>query len=239
MRRLLGLTFLLAVLTPSAASADDESDRYALAAQFQMSAIEAMTAGDWDAAEDRARAALSVEASVRTSQARLVLARALEQKGDVRGALAELNILLAMELLPQHRQKAEEAQGRLEPRSGPALIPPPEPPPMLTPSPEPDRKALGIALAVGGAAPVGLGITFIGFDAHFASQGIESGGWAILGASLLGAGIALEVIGVHLILTEKEQLGGPTASRLRWTPSAGLAVTPEATSLQLGVFGRW
>ncbi len=233
MRPSLALPILLTVLAvavpPSTARADEDSD--ALAASLQLSAIEAMTAGDWTAAEERARAALSLDPGVRMAQARLVLARALEQRGAVREALDELDVLLAMELLPQHRQKAEEVQQRLKARTPAGPAPPPE----LAAK---DQRIIGVAFAAGGAVPLGLGITFIGFDVHFASQGIDSGGWAILGASLLGTGVALEVVGIHLLVTAKDP-GGSTAARLRWMPTAGVVPDRDRTSFHLGVVGRW
>ncbi len=232
----LPLTLLLSVaLLAVAPEARADEDQAALAAQMQVSAIEAMTAGDWEAAEERARAALSLDPGVRMSQARLVLIRALEQRGAVKEALAELDTLLAMDLLPQHRQKGEEVQQRLKARgpAGPAPLPAPA---ALDPK---TRKWLGVGLAAGGAVPIGLGITFVGFDAHFASQDIESGGWAILGASLLGTGIALEVVGIHLITSSPEGSGGTAATRLRWTPTAGLAPTRDRVTFHMGVVGRW
>ena len=224
----------VAFLTPRAASADaSDPEQAALASEMQMAAIEAMTAGDWTAAEERARAALSLDGGVQTAQARLVLALALEQRGDLRDARAELDTLLAMELLPQHRQKAEELKERLA-ASGP---PAPSAPDGLTPE---AQKILGIGLVAGGAVPLALGVTFIGFDAQFASQGIESGGWAILGTSLLGTGIALEIVGVHLLIDGRKPTSGVAGTALRWIPTVGVSFEgPEAPTLRFGVVGQW
>jgi hypothetical protein len=223
---------LITLVTPLVVQAGDpDPDQRALASELQVTAIEAMSAGDWTAAEERARAALSLDGSVRTSQARFVLARALEQRAEVREALEQIEILLGMELFPQHRQKAEEIKTRLEARAptGPA-----------PPTPE-QQRIIGFALAAGGAVPLGLGITFIGFDVSFASQGIDSGTWAILGTTLLATGIALEVVGLHLILTAPKDPGDTAMRRLDWMPTAGVFFDPriDETTLQLGVVGRW
>ena len=237
----------------SADAAEVDATQAALASELQVSAIQAMTEGDWTAAEERARAAISLDESVRTSQARLVLARALEQRGATAEAIEELDLLLTLDLLPRHREKAEEIRARLveagpdSPRGlhtkgtrgvgpGPAATAPPGLPPLDLRG----RRILAAGLIGGGAVPAGLGITFIGFDASFASRGIESGGWAILGTSLLATGVVMEVIGVHVLVEAGKNPGGSAARRLRWVPTAAASVDRNGDpTLRLGVFARW
>ena len=229
--RLLLLTMLSLLVCPGLAGASDPSpEDEALASQMQLSAIEAMNAGDWAMAEERARAAVGLDGGVRTSQARLVLVRALEERGEVQEALQELELLLEMELLPQHRTKVEEVEQRLRARSGRSS---PAPPPGEA------RTPLGIALLAGAVGPTALGATFLGFDVHFATQGVESGTWAVLGTACLVAGIALAVGGGHALSGSPENAGAVARSQPMWLPTVGVRAHDEALDLQFGVVGRW
>jgi tetratricopeptide (TPR) repeat protein len=215
----------------NAAAAENQQ----LAADLQLAAIEAMMAGDWPTAEQRARAALALDAGPRSAQARIIVARALEQRGAVREALDELEVLLAQDLLPQHRAKAEEIQQRLTARSPRGPQPPASTPP-LSPA---ARRGIGIGALAGGAAPLVIGGMMVGWDIDFASRGIESGTWAAIGAPLLITGIAAEVIGVALVAAPPKR----AASALTIVPI--FALRPSGRSgtlyptLHVGVSGQW
>ncbi|MCO4773412.1 MAG: hypothetical protein KDA24_25490 [Deltaproteobacteria bacterium] len=119
----LAASVLVVVPAPAAAQDEPAASPAALSASeeavsaLQLAAVEAMMAGDWATAEDTARRALELNGGPRAAQARLVLVLALEERGAIDEALSQLDTLLELELLPRHREKAEEMWTRLLARS--------------------------------------------------------------------------------------------------------------------------
>ncbi len=247
----IALTFL-AVTTPAAAEessprpsqsearAEPNSDatdaNEDLFAQIQLGAVEAMMEGDWPTAEQRARAALAIDGGPRASQARLVLIRALEQRGAVVEALSELDVLLGLKLLPQHRSKGEEIKQRLTARAPQPTLEESATTGPVGPVSAKTRKATGIGLVAAGAAPLVVGTMFVSWDIGFAAQDVESGTWALIGTPLLVTGIAAEIIGVALLVPKKTK---PAAVSL--VPTFGVAPETGASSVRFsaGMVGRW
>ncbi len=216
------LTALLLLLgagaVPTLASAQDgdiDLDAMDSAAALQADAIAAALEGRWAEAKDLAIRALEREASITTAQARLVLARAHEALGELDAAERQVDNYLALPLLERDREKGVETKERIARACAARDTPPstarttPTPTPRATARPGLDaaarqRRAGGIGLLAGGAAPTIVGIWFVATDAHWAESGVASGTWAAIGAPTLVTGLALEVVGAVLLATKPE-----------------------------------
>lgn len=211
------------------------------AATLQSQAIAAAVDERWVIAADKARAALTLDTSVRTAQSRLVLARALEALDELESALHEVDIYLALPLLERDKAKgdstrerivgrlrardraeadAREAERRRAARS-------------TVPTGVRQRQYGGIGLMAGGAVPTILGVWFVGTDLNYASRGIESGTWGAIGAPLLITGLTLEAVGAVVLATNRRPA---RSARLHLQPI--VAPDPQG-GVQAGITGRF
>jgi len=249
MIRLLSL-LILALASLGAGSAwaqdGDEIDLDALdsAAALQADAIAAAVEENWEEAKRLATRALEMEASITTAQARLVLARAHEALGDYDAALRQVDNYLALPLLDRDRARGEEVRERVQARIGRRDAEAGETREPGTaqrdrdraaraaiPAPVRQQRAGGIGLMAGGAAPTVVGIWFVATDAHWASQGVDSGTWAAIGAPVLVTGVVLEAIGGVLLAT------APNAGKRRVRVSG--TVAPTDGGMSFGLVGRF
>ena len=91
----------------------------------------------------------------------------------------------------------------------------------------------GIGLLAGGAAPTIVGLWFIGSDARWAAEGVDSGTWAAIGTPLLVTGLVLEGVGAVLLAT------APKAGKRRARVSAAPTLAPTTNGFAFGLQGRF
>jgi hypothetical protein len=96
------------------------------------------------------------------------------------------------------------------------------------------QRGAGLALVVGGIAPLLLGGWFIGTDASYASQGVDSGTWAAMGTPMMVGGAVLEIAGIAAIATAGQGAGRPRVAA-RLVP----ALAPSPDGLRAGIVGRF
>lgn len=249
------LAILLACCTlwasPAVGQEDDiDLDAIDNAAALQSDAIAAAIEGRWDDAKALAEQALMQEASITTAQARLVLARAHEALGDLEAAKRQVENFLALPLLERDRARGKEVKARIESalaKGGSAgsddrqLAAPQEQrreneaatPRSTAPLAVRQQRAGGISLLAGGAAPTIVGLWFIGSDARWAAEDVDSGTWAAIGTPLLVTGLVLEGVGALLLAT------APKAGTRRARVSAAPTLAPTANGFAFGLQGRF
>ncbi len=226
----LGLALLLAPMPVLAE--DGDFDRLERADVMQEQALAAAEAGDWETARSLAEAVLTLDDSYATAPSRYVLVRALEYEKSYEAALYELKRYLEVEDLTEADRKAAlRARDRIEAKGAGTWR-------GRKQQARPPSARTGVALMIGGAATLVLGTGFVGVDVRWASLGVQSGTWAAIGAPLLAAGLALDVVGLITVL--RATTGGPksTAARLR-RPALFLGVTPTAGGWMLSLGTSW
>ncbi len=102
-----------------------------------------------------------------------------------------------------------------------------------TPLASRQQRAGGIGLLAGGAAPTIVGLWFIGSDARWAAEGVDSGTWAAIGTPLLITGLVLEGVGAVLLATAPN--AGKRTARVSATPTLG----PTANGFAFGLRGQF
>ncbi len=225
--RLLVAVVALCLAAPSVVLAQD-FDAIDQADVLQKQALKAAREGNWKVARQLAEEVLILDVSFATAPSRIVLARALQKEDNYAGALYELRQLERLDgvedrfledgaaLRAEVESQQARAQRQAERKAAPAV---------------PER-SVGIGLIAGGVAPVVVGGLFVGSDVHYASQGTESGTWAVMGAPILATGIVLEVVGAALVA--KGGKTPKTAFRLD-----GVAFGMDSEQVWLGVSGRF
>ena len=213
MTRLLVPLLLLLLALPSPATAKDARR----AGEIQLQAREALDEGDAEDALRLARRAISLEAGPSTWLAQQIQIEILERRGSLEQAMGCVQDYLALDgLFPEHVVWGEEARRRL----GDALA--------RRRAQRTGRRGAGVALVVGGAAPLGIGV---GFLANYGQQ-LGAGGAPELFGGFLDAGIALAMAG-----GVAEGVGIALAASAGQTPRrAGLA--RAAPIVAFGLDGR-
>lgn len=237
MVRVLALLLTVAALVaprPVLAAGDEgDFDRLDRADRLTDEAVAAAKAGEWLRAKELAETVLTLDDSFATAEARWVLIQALEWESLYDAALYELSQYQALDGLPEERlAEAGRLKTRLESKRDGTWIP------------EPMRRrgrhlGPGIALVVGGAVPLVLGLSFVATDIHWASQDVESGTWAAIGTPLMITGLALDITGIILLARAPRFRPSGVASRQRPAPSLGLSVGRTDEGWRLAVSGRW
>ncbi len=226
------LATLVAAAPAHAQSGDDDEgdfDRIDRADELMNEAQAAAEAGDWDKAKELAETVLTLDDSYATGEARLILVRALERLESYDAALYELRQYLTFALTNEERLAAERLGARIEAKRDGTYVRPRRPLPVT--------KRAGIGLVIGGAVPLVLGTTFIGNDAFWRSQGVPSGTWSVIGTPLLITGLALDVVGIILLVRPEKIVSAEAiglAPRRRPRLHFGLAPSPEGVALSLG-----
>lgn len=176
MTRLLPLLLLLLIALPAPAAANDSRR----AGEIQLLAREALDQGNPEEALRLARRAISLEAGPTTWLAQQIQIEILEVRGNLEQAMGRLHDYLALDgLFPEHVAWGEEARLRI----GDALA--------RQRTRRSGRRGAGVALIVGGAAPLGIGV---GFLANY-GQKTGAGGAPELYGGFLDAGLALTIAG--------------------------------------------
>jgi tetratricopeptide (TPR) repeat protein len=223
MNRLLPpLLLLLLIALPGAASAKDTRR----AGEIQLQAREALDEGDAEEALRLARRAISLEAGPTTWLAQQIQIEVLEARGNLEQAMGCLQDYLALDgLFPEHLAWGQEARRRI----GEALS--------RQRAQRTGRRGAGVALIVGGAAPLGIGV---GFLANY-GQKTAAGGAPELYGGFLDAGLALAItggvvegIGIALAASSAPPTG--QASALRPVPT--FAVSADGRVI-VGLGGRF
>lgn len=213
---------LLLLLLPTLAFGADARR----AGEIQLQAKDAYSKGNIDEAYRLAQRAISLEAGPSTWLAQQIRIEVLEERGQLEEAMTHLRAYLQIDgLFPEHQAWGAEAKGRI----GSAL--------KQVRAGRQARQGIGAGLAIGGVAPLGIGIGLL------ANYGVKTGagGDADWYAGFLDAGIALTLVGgvmegagIGLIASG----AAPPNVALRRAPRPSLALGPDG-SFVLGLHGRF
>lgn len=209
------------------AGEEGDFDRLDRADAVQEDAIAAAMAGEWRKARDLAESALALDDSFATARARLVLVEALEHEEQFDSALYEIGRYLDLGLPADQHEQGLRIRSRIEALRARAAH-------------RSDRRGAGLALVLAGAAPLVIGVGFVGNDVYWAEAGVPSGTWAAIGVPLVAVGVALDITGIGLLARGTRGARTWAALPSSGRPgSLGLAVGCDARGWRLEVMGRW
>ena len=237
--RLRTLPFLLLValfslaLGWSAAHAEDgDFDTLDRLQNLQLEARAAARAKDWAAARELAEIVLTLDDTEYTADTRLILVRSLEGQAQYGAAIYELKQYQSLDLPKAALRQADRLMRRLEMArtyerlsSGEARL-------SLD-----DRKARAgaVSMLVGGVSLTATGAYFVGMDLYWASKNVSSGSWALIGGSLLGIGIGLDIAGAVLLhRTRNRDVSRAERRRSDQGPRITLSASSESFAVQIG-----
>jgi len=209
------------VAAPAVVLAEEPSGDTLRAGQLQAMAREALDSGDADRALNLATRAVDLDPGPTTWLAQQIRIEVLEQRGALDEAIGHVERYLALDgLFTEHRAWGEEVRARLSSARAARDAEAAARSEALA-----DRRAVGLALSVGGLAAAGVGV---GFLVNFHHQGADpaySGGWQDAGLVLVGVGAGLAVPGLIAGLSTFAPTG------------RSAALIPGPTGLTL--VGRW
>ncbi len=219
MGRFVFVCTLLALLAGPVRAAELSLEQRQQLRELQSLALTALEEDRFDSARDFAKQVLALDDGLPTLPARFVLVEALLGLDEITEGLAQVEGLLALPLFDKDRERASGLRDQLRTRQK-ALSEKAErarersggrdrgtrrvQAPKGTSTVRLSRRArqdrgLGVALLAGGVVPAALGGALVGADLRWASEGVESGGWAAIGIPALAGGVALTVAGGFLL----------------------------------------
>lgn len=225
----------LALGVPVVHAGDGDFDTLDRLQNLRVEARAAARAKDWVAARDLAEIVLTLDDTEYTADTRLVLVRALEGQGQYGAAIYELKQYQALDLPKAALQKAERLMRRLEMARTYERLSSGEEGLSLDAR---KTRAAGVSLLVGGVSLTATGAYFIGMDLYWASKNVSSGSWALLGGSLLGVGIGLDIAGAVLIHRTRNR-GGSRTERRRFDHRPRIALSAGSESFAFQIGGQW